>query len=333
MSVVTFVAKSSGSTQAVRQSSISSDTSSALASNPLDQLSSADIALEVARMAHLDEAVSVSNNADSINAKLATASASTNVVAKPQVVTTALKSRRDIQKYVAQAGDTVGSVAAKFGVTSNTISWSNNITVDVLPAGKELVISPVNGIVYTVKAGDTIDSLAAKYHANRDQIIAFNDAEVGGLFVGEQIVIPDGSVQASTVASTATYYGGFAWGASAVYGYNGYDYGWCTWYVANRRAAIGRPVPSNLGNAYSWYYVAASVGLPTGLVPQVGAVAVNQGGNHVSIVEAVNPDGSFWVSEMNSRGQVSMTDPTPAGGWGRIDYKLYTSVGNLKFIY
>ncbi len=92
-------------------------------------------------------------------------------------------------------------------------------------------------------------------------------------------------------------------------------------------------MPSNLGNAYSWDRVAQGAGLSTGLTPQVGAVAVNTAGNHVSIVEEVNPDGSFWVSEMNSRGQASIADSTGAGGWGRQDYKLFTSPGALKFIY
>ena len=58
-------------------------------------------------------------------------------------------------------------------------------------------------------------------------------------------------------------------------------------------------------------------GLPTGLVPKVGAVVVYEAGDHVMFVEQVNPDGSFWISEMNDAGQVSMTNPTPTGGTGR----------------
>jgi len=42
----------------------------------------------------------------------------------------------------------------------------------------------------------------------------------------------------------------------------------------------------------------------------------------VAVVEVVNADGSIWISEMNSRGQVSMTDSRPAGGWGKVDWKL-----------
>jgi surface antigen len=278
----------------------------------------------------------VSNQADSVNDQLAVAPADNRVIAKPQVVNTTTKTRKDIIKYVTQSGDTVSSLAAKFGVTSDSIKWSNGLTADNLAAGKQLWISPISdGIVYTVVSGDTAQSLADKYRTSKDAIVAFNDAEVGGLPVGEKIVIPGGTqpARASSVGGAAAY-GGFAWGGyQAVYSSNGYDFGWCTYYAALRRAQMGRPVPSNLGNAYSWYRLAQRAGIPTGLAPQVGAVAVNEGGNHVSVVEVVNEDGSFWVSEMNSRGQVSMTDPTPTGGWNRIDWKLYGSAGNLKFVY
>lgn len=302
--------------------------------NPLDQLSSADIAVQVARLTNLYEVASVTNNADSLNSQLSASSPVDSVVTKPQIVSTASKSYKDIQTYVTQAGDSISSLAVKFGITSDTIRWSNDLpSGDTLAVGRTLVISPVSGIVYTVKAGDTADKLATKFRANKDQIISFNDGEKdpNGVVLGRRIVIPEG-VQVPVYQNT--YASGFAWGGIyAVYGFNGYDYGWCTWYVANRRTELGRPVPSNLGNAYSWYVLAQRAGLPTGNTPAVGAVAVNQPNNHVSVVEAINPDGSFWVSEMNSRGQVSMTDPTPTGGWGRRDYKIITSIGSLKFIY
>ncbi len=297
--------------------------------NPLDTLSAADIAVNASRMVDLVESTSVTNQADSVKAALNAPTGDTAVVAMPQILSSQIKTKADIQDYVVQNGDNLGSLASKFGVTSDSIKWSNNISGSTLSPGTKLLIPPINGIAYVVKSSDTPDTLATKFSANKDQIVVFNDAEVSGLKVGDRIVIPNGRIAAP--AYVATSY--FSYGTSAIYGFNGYDYGWCTWYVANRRAAIGRPVPSNLGNAYSWYAIARNAGLPTGFTPAVGAVAVNEGGNHVSVVEAVNSDGSFWVSEMNSRGQVSMSDPTPAGGWNRIDWKMYPSVGNLKFIY
>ena len=325
--VTVLVTRTTSSGNAVRQS-VSAQAVTTAATSPLDQLSSADIAVQVARITNLYEVASVTNNAQSLNAQIAVASADQTIVAKPQIAATDTKTKRDIARYVTVAGDTVSGLARRFGITSDSIRWSNALgSSDNLAVDKELFIPPLNGIVYTVKDGDTPGTLASKYRTNKDQITKFNDAEVSGLKLGEQILIPDGNIQ------PVVAYQAFPFGYAAVYGFNGYDYGWCTWYVANRRSDIGRPVPSNLGNAYSWYVLAQRAGLPTGASPAVGAVAVNQGGNHVSVVEQVNPDGSFWVSEMNAGGQVSIADSTPAGGWGRVDYKLYGSVGNLKFIY
>lgn len=304
--------------------------------NPLDQVSSSDIAVNVSRMSGMLETVSVTNRADSVNAELSQLPAAPSIVSKPQVVATALKSRKDIQTYVTLPGDTVSSIATKFGVTSDSIRWSNNISASTIAAGTSLFIPPgPSGIVYTVKAGDTPDTLSTKFKASKDEIVAANDAEISGLKVGERVLIPSGTQPAppAPVVRAASA----AWGVTPVYGFNGYDFGYCTWYVANRRAELGRPVPANLGDAYTWVSRAASAGIPTGTSPKPGAVAMKHSGapGHVAVVELVNGDGSFWVSEMNSGGQRSMTDPTPAGGWGKIDWKLIpaSSVGNWGYIY
>lgn len=296
--------------------------------NPIDQLSSAEIAANVAQTVALAETVSVKNNADSVSSELAVTPADSLAVAKPQAVGTSAKTKADIQDYTVQPGENVASIASKFGVTSDSIMGSNNLRNNNVAAGTVLAIPPINGLVYTVKPGDTPDSLSQRYRANKDQIIAFNDVELTGLQVGERIVIPGGQVPAPVVISRPF---------QATFGYNGYDYGWCTWYAANRRTQLGRPVPANLGNANTWASRAAAAGIPTGSTPQVGAVAMkkSRAPGHVAIVEAVNADGSFWISEMNSSGQVSMTDSRPYGGWGKINWKLIpaSAVGTYTYIY
>lgn len=78
---------------------------------------------------------------------------------------------------------------------------------------------------------------------------------------------------------------------------NGYDYGYCTWYVKNRRADL----PNRLGNANQWVYNARNAGFATGSTPQVGAVAQTGAGalGHVAYVEEVYSNGTILVSEMN----------------------------------
>ncbi len=278
--------------------------------NPLDQVSSADIALTVARMTSLPETTAAANQAQSEAADIAIAANSDNVITKPQVVTTALKSVADIQTYTTVNGDTVQTLASKFGVTSNSIQWSNNLRSPILSPGTKLLIPPVNGIIYTVQAGDTPASLATKFQANQADIIAFNNAEISGLTPGEQIVIPNGNMS-TTPTTTNSSFGGtsFPWGGSGpVYGYNGYDFGNCTWYVATQIA-----VPSNWGNAATWAYYAALSGWNVSTTPTVGAIA--QTGNaaggegHVGIVRAVN-GSEIEVQDMNNYGD--------GGGFDRV---------------
>ena len=325
---VGFVLHSPQNTPVV-SNSISSTANPDASGSALDQVSSADIAVYVSQMAGLDETTSVANKADTVNAQLAVTPADDTVVAKPQIVATALKSRLDIQNYVVKTGDTVPSVAAKFGVTSDTIRWSNGIDGDALQVGHGIVISPVSGIIYAVKSGDTPDTLAAKYKANATDIITFNDAEVGGLKVGEQIVIPNGNATpAPVVRAAAALGGGFAFGGGAVYtgsaSNNGYDQGYCTWWAAYRRAQIGKPVPSNLGNASTWKVLAQQAGLAVGNTPQAGAVIwfpPTDWYGHVGYVESVNSDGSANISEMN------------VDGWNHVDYRTIPAAQATQYSY
>jgi LysM repeat protein len=271
--------------------------SSSAAAAPVDGQTSYDIAANVARMTNLPESTAISNQAQSAQVAVAVSASNNSIVAKPQIVATALKSRNDIQSYVAQAGDTIQSIAQKFGITSNSLMWSNGITGTSVALGTKLQIPPVNGIVYTVKTGDTVAGLAARYSANADQIVAFNDAEITGITSGEQILVPNGQV--ATVVATNSFGGGtsglISGSFTPVYGSNGYDPGWCTYY-----AAAMAHVPSNWGNASTWAYYARLSGWTVSTTPVPGAVVQTSRGDHVGYVEQVSSDGSQIIySDMN----------------------------------
>ncbi len=305
---------------------------------PLDTLASTDVAVHISRLVKLEESTAVVNKADTASAQLAVSPADDQVLAKPQIVSTTLKSKKDIKTHTVAAGETVSSIASRYGVSPDTIRFSNGLSGEEVPANKQITISPVNGITYTVKAGDTPDTLATKYNVPKEQLIAFNDAEITNTFrAGEVIVIPD-AVQPTEVR-TASYGirpaassvgagagSSFAFGSAATYGGNGYDYGWCTWHAANRRIQNGNPLPTNLGNAMSWLSLARRAGLATGNEPKAGAVLYqkNIGGlGHVAYVEKVNEDGTALISDMNY--------PT----WGKVTYRTITPAefGNFAFIY
>ncbi len=320
LAAIGFVLQSPSSNRVVQHNALAGNVEAA---SPLDQLSSSDVAVHLARMNNLPEATAVVNQADTISGQLALSSSDSKVVAKPQIVSTNVKSYKDIQVYITQPGDTLESIATKFGVTSDSILWSNDLGRGTLDPNRQLYIPPVNGIVYLVQAGDTPEKLAKDFNADKQAIVAFNDAEVRGLVVGQRIVVPGGN-KATSVYNVASSYGtGGAWGGrQAIYAGNAYDYGYCTWYAANRV-----PVPSNWGNANTWDNYAASSGWTVSTVPVVGAVAQTDAGGwgHVGVVEAVSDDGTM----------IKYSDMNGLAGWGNRGDSGWVPVHSKfqKFIY
>ena len=96
---------------------------------------------------------------------------------------------------------------------------------------------------------------------------------------------------------------------------SGYPVGQCTWYAYNRLVELGTITDLSgsygyLGNGQDWVTSLVAKGWKYSTSPTRGAVVSVLGGfggtpgeyGHVAIVEAVNPDGSFLVSECNIQG-------------------------------
>lgn len=316
-----FVLLNRSASQTVRSSTVNSAvTTVSSVSNPLDQLSSSQIALQAAQLTGMPELTAVRNQADSEYALLSFIPNDTTTLSKPQIVSTALKSKLDIVNYVVQPGDSVDSLAAKFSLTVGSITGSNSLGGTALKPGTTILIPPANGIIYKVQAGDTINKIINKYGADRDLTILVNDAE-NDVKPGEYIWIPN--VAQPSVAASRGYGRSLLSAAfTPTFGYNGYDFGFCTWYVASRI-----PVPSNWGNANTWDdYARRTPGWGVSLVPSVGAIAQTDGGGlgHVAIVSAVSPDGS----------QIIYTDMNGIAGWGRVGTSGWVSASHFQhYIY
>ncbi len=105
-----------------------------------------------------------------------------------------------ISVYTVHAGDTLGSIAKMFGVSTNTILWANNLRGGTIHEGDQLIILPITGVRYTVVAGDTIASVAKKFKADAGEIAQYNNlADNAVLDAGDTLIIPNGEV-----APTAT---------------------------------------------------------------------------------------------------------------------------------
>jgi len=109
------------------------------------------------------------------------------------------KVRDSIINYTVQDGDTVSSIAEKFGVSADTVRWQNDLTGDMIKAGDIIQILPVTGIAHKVQKGDTVYSIAKKYDAESQAIVDFpfntfaND-ETFELAIGQTIIVPDGAM-------------------------------------------------------------------------------------------------------------------------------------------
>lgn len=124
---------------------------------------------------------------------------STSTVTDPELTTiVSEKPRAEVVEYRVTSGDTVGSIAEKFGVTIDTVLWANDMDeTDRIKPGQILNIPPVTGIVHAVKKGDTVYSVAKKYEAEAQAIVdfpfnTFTNDETFALAVGQTIIIPDG---------------------------------------------------------------------------------------------------------------------------------------------
>lgn len=107
------------------------------------------------------------------------------------------KPRDQVISYEVVSGDTLSTIAQKFGVSIDTIKWSNDLKRDSLSIGQNLKIPPVSGIVHKVKEGETVQSIAKKYKTESQKIVNFPfndfaDLDTFALNIGQTLIVPDG---------------------------------------------------------------------------------------------------------------------------------------------
>lgn len=246
--------------------------------------------------------------------------------------------RREAIEYYVKKGDTLSSVAEKFGIRLQTILWANRLDVlSVIEPGDKLTIPPEDGVMYTVKEGDTLNAVADRYNSDPEKIAKFNQLDADFIVEGQILFLPGGEMpeeppaSSSSLAtndesdSTTTSYSSSSYLSSSsnvssspsssyysrptpvVRRYSGggthrFPYGYCTWYVASRRGDVTWG-----GNASAWLSNAAAAGRATGNTPVPGAIMVTRESwwGHVAYVESVSGN-SVTISEMNY------------SGWGRV---------------
>ena len=326
--------KAAASAVDVNTSSTSSVASQSLT---VDDLVAARVATQIAETADLPVANNVASLSQSMAAESVLVQNDANIVAKPQVVQAA-QDTRQITTYTAKTGETIPDIAKLFGISAQTVRWANDMESDAVEPGRNLKILPIDGVLYTIQSSDTLASVASKYKANAEQIKTYNDLELGGFTAGKQIIIPQGTLPTderpgyeAPVVTNGIAYGSYGGGTGSSNTYsastgNKYAFGNCTWYVYERRQAMGRPVGSFWGNGSMWKYSAQAAGYTVNKTPLPGSIfqtAEGGGGyGHVAIVDSVDGAGNIVLREMNYAGfnvissrSISASDIQNRGYW------------------
>jgi len=114
-------------------------------------------------------------------------------------VLTATSAKPEIIDYEVKKGETLASIASKFGISVDSIKWSNNLKSDLIKPGQRLKIPPEEGVVHKVTAGESIYSIAKKYGVPAQNIVNFPmndflDLDNFTLAVGQYLFVPGGKV-------------------------------------------------------------------------------------------------------------------------------------------
>jgi peptidoglycan endopeptidase LytF len=119
------------------------------------------------------------------------------------------------KRYVVKPGDTLGSIAANFGVTVDEIKKSSALKTDTINNG-DIVLIPVpqekvTQSKYTVAKGDTLSKIGKKFGVSVSQLKRANGLSGNTLRAGTRLVIPGLSsgetaetVEAAAESVTAT---------------------------------------------------------------------------------------------------------------------------------
>jgi len=103
--------------------------------------------------------------------------------------------KKEIEEYIVEQGDTIEGIAQKFEVSIETILWANELSKkSILKSGQKLIILPVSGVMHIVREGDTLGEISQLYNIKTDEILRYNDiGEDNKIYAGDFLIIPGAS--------------------------------------------------------------------------------------------------------------------------------------------
>ena len=103
-------------------------------------------------------------------------------------------SESKLNTYTVKSGDSLYSIAKKYGITVDELKKANGLTSNNLSLNQKLVIPETKGeIGYVVKSGDSLYSIAQKYNITVDELKKANGLTTNTLTIGQELTIPETS--------------------------------------------------------------------------------------------------------------------------------------------
>ena len=136
-----------------------------------------------------------------------------------QAVVDAVLEYRDLsttpssEYYTVKSGDSLWSIAKKYGISVDELKAANNLTSNVLQIGQRLNIPSMSGITtkpenyinYTVKSGDSLYSIASKNDLTVQELKNYNNLTSNVLQIGQILKIPVVSTEEVPIGKYSEY--------------------------------------------------------------------------------------------------------------------------------
>ena len=211
--------------------------------------------------------------------------------------------RYTILTHVTERGDSVFGIASQYGLKAESVFWANYDILqeapDNLKIGVELLIPPIDGVLYRWQDGDTLQAVADYFDADPAEIIAWagNDIDLsdpdGSLQPDMMVMIPGGKRQFEWVIPTS-----YAVSNSGTANVGGVSCG--DNFVGGTAFLWPADARSISGNDYGPEHLAIDIAAGTGApvyAAENGIVTMAQGGwnyGYGNVIQIYHGDG--WVT-------------------------------------
>ena len=96
--------------------------------------------------------------------------------------------------YTVKAGDSLYSIALKYGISVDELKNVNNLTSNIIMVGQVLripsAVDETEENIYVVKSGDSLYSIAKKYNTTVDNLKNLNNLTSNVLMIGQKLLVP-----------------------------------------------------------------------------------------------------------------------------------------------